>query len=108
MFDLCVVRLEARSKLTLWTYQVRVMIGGTNFYGGRKVEDNAVVVGRPRSPPSCFHGLANPNSEVWLRLRESLRTVFVSELCSKLSGTLVGQLADEFRMFGGQFYRLFL
>lgn len=82
------------------------MVRGPNLHRGRKVEDDAVVVGRPCSPPSRFHGLTYLNREIWFGLRESLRTVLVSELSPKFSGTLVGQLAGEFRMLDGQFDRL--
>ena len=92
----------------LCTYQVRVVIRGPNFHGGRQVEDDTVVMSRPRPPPSRFHSLADLNSEVRFSLRESLRTVLVSELCSELSGTLVGQLTDDFRVLDSQFDGLFL
>ena len=84
------------------------MVRGSNFHGGRKIEDNTVVMSWPRPPPSRFHSFADLNSEVRFRLRESLRTVLVSELRSEASGTFVGQLTDEFRVLDGQFDGLFL
>ena len=84
------------------------MVRGSNFHSCRKVEDDTVVVSRPSPPPSRFHSFTDLNSEVWFCLRKGLRTVLVSELGSKLSSALVGQLTDEFRVFCGQFDGLFL
>ena len=83
------------------------MVRGSNLHSRRKVEDNTVVVSWPCSPPSSFHGLTDLDSKVRFRLRESFRTVFVSELRSELSGTFVGQLADKLRVLDGQFDGLF-
>jgi len=83
------------------------MVRGSNFHSGREIEDDTIVVSRPCSPPSGFHGFTDLNSEIRFRLRESLRTVLVSELRSEFSGTLVGQLTDEFRVLDGQFDGLF-
>ena len=84
------------------------MVRGPDLHSGREVEDNTIVVGRPRSPPSNFHGLTDLNSVVRFRLRESLRTVLVSKLCPKFSGALIRQPPNEFSMLGSQFDRLLL
>ena len=84
------------------------MVGGSNFHSCRKVKDNTVFTGRPRFSPSFFHSFTDLNSEVWLRLREGLRTVLVPELRSESSGTFLGQLTDEFRVLDGQIDGLFL
>jgi hypothetical protein len=84
------------------------MVRRSDFHSGRKVKDNTVVMSRSRSPPSRFHSFTDLNSEVRFRLRESLRTVLISELRSESSGTFVGQLTDEFRVLDGQFDGLFL
>jgi len=84
------------------------MVRGPNLHGGREVEDNTIVMGWSCPPPSRFHSLADPDCEVRFCLRESLRTVLVSELCSEISGALVGQLTDKFRVLDSQFDGLFL
>ena len=40
------------------------MVRGPNFHGGRKIEDDTVVMSRPSPPPSCFHSLTDLDSEV--------------------------------------------
>jgi hypothetical protein len=83
------------------------MVRGPNFHGSRKVEDDTVVMSRPSPPPSRFHSLTDLDGEVRFCLRESLRAVFVSELGSELSSTLVGQPTNEFRVLDSQFDSLF-
>jgi hypothetical protein len=68
MFDLFVIRLGARPKPVTQTHQVGVMVRGANFHSGGKVEDNTIVMSRPRSPPSGFHGFTYLNSKVRFRL----------------------------------------
>ena len=79
------------------------MVRGSNFHSSRKVEDDTIVMGRSRSPPSRLHSFTDLNSKVRFCLGESLRTVLVSKLRSGSSGTFVGQPTNEFRVVGGQF-----
>lgn len=84
------------------------MIRRTDFNRGGEVEDNPVIMGSSSTSPSGLHRLTDLDSKLGLRLRKSLRAVFVSEHSSVFRRALVRQLADEFRMLNSKRDRLLL
>lgn len=87
------------------SHQVCVVIRRCNFYSCWKVEDYSLV-SHASLPPGGFDSLANFQSKFWLRLRESFRTVLISDLHIVLLGVLISELPDDLRMSDCEFQSL--
>ena len=73
---------------------VSIVIWGTDFDGGRKVEYDTIF-SCISFPPSLLDSLANLNRKLWFCLREGFWTILESESGAVFSGAFFSKFLDE-------------
>jgi len=89
------------------TRLIGIVVWWTNFNSCGEVEDDTILACTGLTPRS-FDRLAHLNGELGLRLREALRTVFISEDGAVLCCALFCQLLDDFGVLDRERHGLFL